>query len=277
VDRYDIERDCWTGKGEFPQLTQFRVAHGAVATKDGALYVMGGSAKASEDFGPGLDEMEVLRATKTEDGLPEVLAPWVGVSSMNVGRSYLAAAEAEGAVYVVGGCLSAGTSTTEAYDSLTDTWRTLASTLTKRDSAGLVSCDGELYAVGGFDDQRNAYQATAERYDPLEDVWESLPPMAAARRSPGVVCYRSKIYAVAGMGETADLRSVEVLDPVTPNAGWSKFPHGGPKRVCGWVSCCLIDKPVRWTLPREKDQNEKVAASKRRHSAASGSSKLLRT
>ncbi len=61
VDRYDVEADCWTGEdgGEkFPELTQFRVAHGA-AVVGRRIFVMGGSAKASEDFGPGLNEMEV--------------------------------------------------------------------------------------------------------------------------------------------------------------------------------------------------------------------------
>ena len=38
------------------------MAHGVVADEeDGLIYVMGGSAKASADFGPGLDEMEILK------------------------------------------------------------------------------------------------------------------------------------------------------------------------------------------------------------------------
>ncbi len=59
VDRYDAEADRWAPEGSFPELTQFRVAHGA-AVVGRRIFVMGGSAKASEDFGPGLDEMEVL-------------------------------------------------------------------------------------------------------------------------------------------------------------------------------------------------------------------------
>ena len=60
VDRYDVEADRWAPEGYFPELTQFRVAHGA-AVVGRKIFVMGGSAKASEDFGPGLDEMEVRR------------------------------------------------------------------------------------------------------------------------------------------------------------------------------------------------------------------------
>ncbi len=58
VDRYDVEADRWAPDGSFPELTQFRVAHGT-AVVGRRIFVMGGSAKASEDFGPGLDEMEV--------------------------------------------------------------------------------------------------------------------------------------------------------------------------------------------------------------------------
>ena len=40
-------------------LTQFRVAHGVTAAGR-RIYVMGGSAKANADFGPGLNQLEVL-------------------------------------------------------------------------------------------------------------------------------------------------------------------------------------------------------------------------
>jgi len=101
VDKYDVERDVWTEEDQFPQLTQFRVAHGAVATADGDLFVMGGSAKASQDFGPGLYEMEVLRTEETETGEVNVKSPWSMVSSMGTGRSYLSSAEVDGRIFVV--------------------------------------------------------------------------------------------------------------------------------------------------------------------------------
>jgi hypothetical protein len=101
VDKYDVENDLWSDEGQFPELTQFRVAHGAVATADGLLYVMGGSAKASEDFGPGLDEMEALRTEKSESGDLKIVSPWSRLSSMSVGRSYLSSAEIDGQIYVV--------------------------------------------------------------------------------------------------------------------------------------------------------------------------------
>ena len=66
--------------------------------------------------------------------------------------------------------------------------------------------------------------------------------MKVARRSPGVVTYRGVVYAVGGMGAKKDLKSMEMLCPVTKK--WITMPQ--PMRVLsGWVSATMIDKPVR--------------------------------
>ena len=225
VDQFDLESCQWAT--HFPSLTQFRVAHGLVADGN-RLYVTGGSAKASQDFGPGLDEMEVL--TLDEDN--NVEQSWTCVGSMKTGRSYLAsAADGEaGRVYVVGGCLTENRSTAEVYLTKSNKWVNIASTLTKRDSLGLVMFDSQLFAVGGYDDHNKKYLNTAERYDPDKNAWYKVKPMQMGRRSPGVVIYKGKLYAVGGMGETSDLKSVEVYDAISNK--WSKFPHP-LKEICG--------------------------------------------
>ena len=70
------------------------------------------------------------------------------------------------------------------------------------------------------------------RYDPWRDVWYKVRPMQVARRSPGVVAYRGKLYVVGGMGETADLKSTEVYDPMINH--WAKLPFS-MKDICGEV------------------------------------------
>ncbi len=231
VDKYDVEAATWC---EAPHLRQFRVAHGTVVV-GGNIFVMGGSAKTSENFGPGLDEMEVFdteSADEQENPDEDVESPWVISSSMNVGRSYLASASLGGKIYVVGGCLSEDHSTCEAFDG--QQWHKVPSTLCKRDSLGLAVFDGALFAVGGYNDYSNSYLRTVERYDPLEGKWRELPSaaMLMARRSPGVVVHKNKLYAIGGMGEREDLRSVEVLDLVAEDATWTKFLHP-MKLVCG--------------------------------------------
>ena len=101
-------------------------------------------------------------------------SPWRMAGAMKVGRSYLASAildewkfSADGAgdrmIYVVAGCLSESTSTAEVYNTRTKEWTTIADTLGKRDSLGLAELDGELYAVGGYDNLQNRYLKTVER------------------------------------------------------------------------------------------------------------------
>ena len=48
--------------------------------------------------------------------------------------------------------------------------------------------------------------------------------MKVARRSPGVVCYRGVVYVVGGMGTKKDLKSMEMLCPVTKK--WITLPNG---------------------------------------------------
>ena len=131
------------------------MAHGACSDHERQrIYVSGGSAKASCDFGPGLNEMEVLDMSDQSNGnlLTNVTAiqisngnidgsenppNWSKCSAMHGGRSYLASAVGEdGNVFTVGGCLSEDYSTAEMYSPDTNQWTKLAHTLTKRDSLG---------------------------------------------------------------------------------------------------------------------------------------------
>ena len=230
VDQYDIERSSWVT--HFPSLTQFRVAHGVTAN-DNQLFVMGGSAKASADFGPGLNEMEILSVEETKEGLEK--PRWSLVSSMEVGRSYLASTVSgdKTKIYAVGGCLMEKRSSAEFYDLKHQVWQSIAPTLTKRDSLGLVTFDGgQIYAVGGYNNIENTYLNTVERYDPRKDAWFRVRPMVQGRRSPGVVAYRGKIYVVGGMGEKSDLKSVEVYDPILNK--WSRLQQS-MKEICGTI------------------------------------------
>ncbi len=64
-----------------------------------------------------MEERSGITADEDEGGIEE---PWRMVSSMRVGRSYLASAPmADRYIFVVGGCLSEGHSTGEVYDTET--------------------------------------------------------------------------------------------------------------------------------------------------------------
>ena len=55
--------------------------------------------------------------------------------------------------------------------------------------AGVGSCGGHLYVVGGFDGQ-NRWN-TAERYHPDTNTWHQLAPMSSVRSGLGeCVCFQ---------------------------------------------------------------------------------------
>ena len=72
--------------------------------------------------------------------------------------------------------------------------------------------------------------------------WEEIGKMKVGRRSPGVVSHRGVVYAVGGMGTKKDLRSMEMLCPVSRK--WVTLP-AQMSVLSGWITATLIDKPVR--------------------------------
>lgn len=112
----------------------------------------------------------------------------------------------------------------------TNSWSNIASTLSKRDSLGLTMLEGEVFAVGGYNDLDCKYLKTVEKYDPKSNSWTKVKSMHMARRSPGLINYRGKLYVIGGMGEVEDLNSVEVFDPTT--GVWTKFKHP-LSEICG--------------------------------------------
>ncbi len=65
------------------------------------------------------------------------------------------------------------------YDPDRDRWQFVAPMGTKRGCLGLAELDGQIYAVGGQDDQ-GVKLCSAEKYDPALSEWQPIAPMAEA-------------------------------------------------------------------------------------------------
>ena len=63
---------------------------------------------------------------------------------------------------------------------LTDTWREAASMGTVRDDASGATVGGQVYMVGGADDDGDVL-STTERWDPSTNEWEEVTPMSETR------------------------------------------------------------------------------------------------
>jgi len=86
------------------------------------------------------------------------------VASLSTAREYLAAAEANGLVYAIGGRDSGNNqlSSVEEYDPSTDTWSTVASLSTARENLAGAEANGLVYAIGGADSGNNSLSSVEE-------------------------------------------------------------------------------------------------------------------
>ena len=80
------------------------------------------------------------------------------------------------------------------------------------------------------------------RFSLKSGEWEQVGKMRVGRRSAGVVSHRGQVFAVGGMGTKKDLKSIEMLSPLTKK--WSLLPTTLPT-LSGWISAAVIEKPLR--------------------------------
>ena len=89
-----------------------------------------------------------------------------------------------------------------------------------RNLAAVAVLDGNLYAVGGYNDDDH-HLSSVERYDPGTDAWEAVAPLTLARFGAGVAALEGKLYAVSGRVEEEEAEfdrpanTVERYDPAT--------------------------------------------------------------
>ncbi|XP_013391434.1 kelch-like protein 17 [Lingula anatina] len=116
-------------------------------------------------------------------------------------------------VAVGGGSLFSIHSEVEFYDTMTDTWTIVASMLSRRARAGVVSVNRMLYAIGGYDGAMDL--CTAECYNPLVNSWTMISCMGTRRSCLGVCEWNSLVYAVGGYDGASCLSNAERYDPLT--------------------------------------------------------------
>lgn len=192
-----------------------RVAHTAAACR-GRIYFFGGI---SEDGA-------VPQPTNVECYEPAT-ERWTSLSALPTSRNFAAAAELDGAIYLVGGLddNAVSMSRVEKYDPATDTWTTLAPLGVPRSRLALAVLNGKIYAVGGLEGAervRCADSRALEVYDPLANTWTRLPDMPTARHALAAAGHAGRIYALGGYATTTTGQSnvVESFDPKTKE--WRK-------------------------------------------------------
>ena len=107
---------------------------------------------------------------------------------------------------------------------------------TRRCTHGLVSAQGKLLAVGGFNFQDRAL-SSVECFDPSTRVWSNIAALSTARSSLAVAVLGDKLYAIGGYdSQDQRLSSVECLDLSVPNSQWTTVaPMTSPRYGMGAV------------------------------------------
>lgn len=162
VDRVDI---LDAGNGEWrtgPALPDAR-HHPAAASIDGAVYVTGGSRRATR-WTPE-NNLWVLRPGSDR---------WDELPDMPEGRMGHAMIAADGKLYVVGG--RGESSRVLIYDRTTG-WTTGAAMPRKRDHLGAALLPGKIYAIGGRD---SSVVRRVDVYDIATDAWTAGPALPQA-------------------------------------------------------------------------------------------------
>ena len=100
----------------------------------------------------------------------------------------IALAVFDGKLYFAGGLGTTAhnhLSSVERYDPATNAWEAVAPMATARDSHGMATLDGKLYAVGGYNGDDGPL-SSMEQYDPVMNAWEAAAPLTAARSFHGI-------------------------------------------------------------------------------------------
>lgn len=158
---FDPRTGVWSSRA----ATTARKNH-ATAAAGGDIYVVGGD----DDFNY-FNSVQVYRPA---------LDIWESRASMPTARSQIAAAEANGILYAIGGKLAGAGNTAanqnEAYDPVTNTWSVRAPMPTARYHLSVVSLEGFVYAIGGSLTSGEVV-STVEVYDPIANTWSTRAPL----------------------------------------------------------------------------------------------------
>ena len=77
----------------------------------------------------------------------------------------------------------------------------------------MVTLNGYLYAVGGFDDASPL--DTVERFNPQTNTWQFMAPMHVCRGGVGLSALGGYLFAVGGHDGKAYLNTAEMYCPKT--------------------------------------------------------------
>jgi N-acetylneuraminic acid mutarotase len=139
---------------------------------------------------------------------------------MSQRRSYVAAAELGGTIYVAGGMVGETgrpLATFTRYDPRSDSWETLERLPEPTRAAAAAALDGTIYVVGGTTEAGN----TGALYAWDGRGWSERAPLRARRFNHSAVAVAGRLFVLGGLDDAGrESRDVFVYDPRTD--AWSR-------------------------------------------------------
>ena len=165
----------------------------AVAEVNGIIYVIGGTGSGNQAVS-GTKTNTVFAYDSRSD-------TWTTKTNMPTVRAGVTAAVYGEKIYVVGGYYDRSGNTyrtdkVEVYDTVADTWETVASLPAARSWSAATVLDGMIYVVGGGNSSKIV--ATVERYDISKNKWTTMKNFPVALTAMNLVSVDGKMYAFAG-------------------------------------------------------------------------------
>ncbi|XP_041523862.1 kelch-like protein 35 [Microtus oregoni] len=125
-------------------------------------------------------------------------------------RSEFASCALRNDIYVSGGHINSRD--VWMFSSHLHTWIKVASMHKGRWRHKMVTLQGQLFAVGGFDGLRRL--RSVERYDPFSNTWEATAPLPEAVSSAAVAPCAGQLYVIGGAGQDGvNTDKVQCFDP----------------------------------------------------------------
>jgi hypothetical protein len=161
--------------------------------------------------------------------------PWHFAAPMSQRRSYIAAAQLDGKIYVAGGMIGETGRylfAFERFDPDRNTWTTLTRLPDATRAAAGAAFDGRVYVFGGQTEHGVTKRVLA--YDVAKGAWQNRAPLPRPLFNAAAVARDGKIFVLGGFSGGTELRSVYVYDPGTDS--WSSStPMPIPNHTFGAV------------------------------------------
>jgi len=148
-----------------------------------------------------------------DDGVAGAAGPWRTAAPMPERRSYFAAGEIDGSIYVAGGMVG-GTGAyvyrLQRFDPARESWARLPD-LPQQSRAGAgAAFRGRLYVIGGQTERGTTRRVLA--YDPRARRWSTAPPLPAPRYNAAAASLGGTLYVAGGVRAADPLRSFYAFD-----------------------------------------------------------------